>query len=196
MNTISGVRRAVAYEIERQTEVLRGGGTLQQETRRWDDASGQTFLMRSKESAHDYRYFPDPDLLPVETGVFMEEVRALRPELPAEKRERFVRQYGVTEYDAGVLADDLALAAYFEAAATGRAKSRRASRIGSSTTCSARSPPPRRRSTECPIPPAALDELVTLIEAGAISSTQGEGGFRGDVCHREGRRARWWRRRG
>jgi aspartyl-tRNA(Asn)/glutamyl-tRNA(Gln) amidotransferase subunit B len=76
MNTISGVRRALAYEIQRQMEVLEKGGTLTQETRRWDDDAGQTFSMRSKEMAHDYRYFPDPDLLPVKTGVFMDEVRA------------------------------------------------------------------------------------------------------------------------
>jgi aspartyl-tRNA(Asn)/glutamyl-tRNA(Gln) amidotransferase subunit B len=79
MNTISGVRRALAFEIQRQIEVLSAGGRLQQETRRWDDDAGQTFLMRIKEDAHDYRYFPDPDLLPVDTRVFMDEVRSLRP---------------------------------------------------------------------------------------------------------------------
>ncbi len=75
--------------------------------------------MRTKEDAHDYRYFPDPDLLPVDTGVFMDEVRARRPELPAEKRERFVRDFGVTPYDASVLASEQALADYFETAAKG-----------------------------------------------------------------------------
>src|SRR6476619_6381339 len=74
LNSISGVRRALAYEIDRQIEVLDRGGSLQQETRRWDDDVGQTSLMRTKESAHDYRYFPDPDLLPVKTEVFIEEV--------------------------------------------------------------------------------------------------------------------------
>src|SRR5450631_226067 len=88
MNSISAVRRALAYEIERQTAALEKGEKLVQSTRRWDDASGQTFQMRTKESAHDYRYFPDPDLLPVDTTVFMDEVRALRPELPGEKRDR------------------------------------------------------------------------------------------------------------
>src|SRR3954452_16273406 len=122
MNTISGVRRALAYEIVRQTQVLESGGRLTQETRRWDDDAGQTFSMRSKEMAHDYRYFPDPDLLPVKTSAFMDEVRARRPELPAEKRERFVREFGVTPYDAGVLANDLPLAAFFEAAARGAKK--------------------------------------------------------------------------
>src|SRR5260370_39700509 len=73
--------------------------------------------MRTKESAHDYRYFPDPDLLPVKSDVFMQEVRDALPELPWEKRERFVRQYELSHYDAGVLADDVALSPYFEAAA-------------------------------------------------------------------------------
>ena len=122
LNSISGVRRALAYEIDRQIGVLDRGETLQQETRRWDDDLGKTALMRTKESAHDYRYFPDPDLLPVKTEVFMQEVRALLPELPWEKRERFVRDYGISEYDAGVLADDLELSTYFEAAAKGARK--------------------------------------------------------------------------
>src|SRR5436190_7383829 len=93
MNSISAVRRALAYEIDRQTAALERGEKLVQSTRRWDDASGQTFQMRTKESAHDYRYFPDPDLLPVRTTVFMDEVRARRPELPAEKRDRFVATF-------------------------------------------------------------------------------------------------------
>src|SRR5215210_1942869 len=113
MNTISGVRRALAYEIERQTDALRRGEKLQQETRRWDDVTGQTFVMRTKESAHDYRYFPDPDLLPVKTEVLLASVRGNVPELPAQKRARFASDYGVSAYDAGVLADDLSLAGYF-----------------------------------------------------------------------------------
>jgi hypothetical protein len=116
------VRRALAYEIERQKGVLLGGGALRQETRRWDEAAGQTFAMRTKEVAHDYRYFPDPDLMPVRTGDFMDEVRRRVPELPAQKRERFVREYGVSRYDAGVLASDLALSHYYERAVRGAAK--------------------------------------------------------------------------
>jgi aspartyl-tRNA(Asn)/glutamyl-tRNA(Gln) amidotransferase subunit B len=117
LNSISGVRRALAFEIARQIGVLSRGEKLRQETRRWDDDLGETILMRTKESAHDYRYFPDPDLLPVKTDVFMQEVRDALPELPWEKRERFVRQYEISDYDAGVLADDVALSRYFEAAA-------------------------------------------------------------------------------
>src|SRR5439155_15351615 len=92
MNSISAVRRAVAYEIERQIDACKRGEKLIQSTRGWDDAAGQTRHQRSKESSHDYRYFPDPDLLPVDTTVFMPEVRALRPELPGEKRDRVVQQ--------------------------------------------------------------------------------------------------------
>ena len=119
MNSISAVRRALAYEIERQMNVVQSGGTLVQSTRRWDDDAGQTFEMRTKESAHDYRYFPDPDLLPVDTRVFMHEVYARRPELPLEKRDRFAHDFGVTSYDASVLASERPLAEYFDAAAKG-----------------------------------------------------------------------------
>src|ERR1044071_3412588 len=117
MNSISGVRRALAYEVRRQSQALERGERLKQETRGWDDAASETFLMRTKEFAHDYRYFADPDLVPVKTEALLEEVRARLPELPKTKRARFVRQYNVSPYDAAVLADDLALANYFEAAA-------------------------------------------------------------------------------
>ena len=87
------MRRALAYEIAAPDRGLERGEKLQQETRRWDDAAGQTFLMRTKESAHDYRYFPDPDLLPVNTDAFLEKC-ARAPELPTEKRARFVDNSG------------------------------------------------------------------------------------------------------
>src|SRR3954463_8413904 len=122
MNSISGVRRALTYELQRQMEALERGEKLQQETRGWDDAAGETFLMRTKESAHDYRYFPDPDLVPVISHSLLEEVRPRLPELPKAKRVRFVEQYQVSAYDAGVLADDLDLARYFETAARGAKK--------------------------------------------------------------------------
>src|SRR5881396_1212807 len=117
LTSISGVRRALTYEISRQIGAHGRGERLEQETRGWDDARGETFLMRTKESAHDYRYFPDPDLVPVKTEVLLSNVRARLPELPKHKRARFVQQYEVTAYDAGVLANDLELAAYFEKAA-------------------------------------------------------------------------------
>src|SRR5689334_10330313 len=117
LNSISAVRKALAFEQARQARALERGETLEQETRGWDDAAGETFLMRTKESAHDYRYFPDPDLVPVKTEVLLPEARARVPELPKQKRARFVEQYQVTPYDAGVLADDVDLARYFETAA-------------------------------------------------------------------------------
>src|SRR5947199_10581051 len=110
LNSISGVRRALAYEIRRQIDALENGEALEQETRGWDDATGETFLMRTKEFAHDYRYFPDPDLVPVKTEVLLAEVRQRVPELPKAKRGRFVQQYQVSPYDAAVLATDLNIA--------------------------------------------------------------------------------------
>src|SRR5216110_1603558 len=86
LNSISGVRRALAFEIERQIAACTRGEKLRQETRRWDDVSGETYLMRTKEFAHDYRYFPDPDLLPIQTEILMREARECLPELPHEKR--------------------------------------------------------------------------------------------------------------
>ncbi|MDR1192091.1 MAG: Asp-tRNA(Asn)/Glu-tRNA(Gln) amidotransferase subunit GatB [Verrucomicrobiales bacterium] len=117
LNSISGARRALAYEIQRQIETVRGGGVITQETRRWDDAAGQTYVMRSKEDAHDYRYFPDPDLLPVRTDSGLRaEAEARLPELPRQKKERLVTALGLSEYQAEVLAADKALGDYFEVA--------------------------------------------------------------------------------
>ncbi|MGD9782082.1 MAG: Asp-tRNA(Asn)/Glu-tRNA(Gln) amidotransferase subunit GatB [Kiritimatiellia bacterium] len=115
MNTFKGIHRALEYELERQMETLRAGGKLVQETRRWDDVAGITLPMRSKEYAHDYRYFPEPDLPPVTLdAATVEAWRAELPELPAAKRARFVSAYGLPEYDAGVLTADPAIADYFE----------------------------------------------------------------------------------
>ena len=118
LNSISGVRRALKYEIARQIEVVTAGGTIRQETRRWDDDLGETTLMRIKEKAHDYRYFPDPDIQPVRTdeGLY-DEAKTRLPELPAAKKLRLAGQYGVSVYQAGVLASNAALADYFERAA-------------------------------------------------------------------------------
>ncbi len=173
MNSISGVRRALAYEIERQMEALDRGETLVQSTRRWDDASGQTFQMRVKESSHDYRYFPDPDLLPVDTRVFMEEVQGRRPELPGAKRERFVRDYGVTSYDASVLASDAALADYFDAAARGARKPKNVANWVINDLLSALSHA-GLAIEDSPVSASRMDELVNLIDAGTISGKQGK----------------------
>ena len=171
MNSISGVRRALAHEIERQTKALEGGEKLEQETRGWDDAAGETFLMRTKEYAHDYRYFADPDLVPVKTEALLAEVRARLPELPKAKRARFVQQYEVSPYDAGVLADDLALANYFEMAAKGARKPKNVANWILNDLQSALAQA-GRAIADCPISPGALDELVNLIESGKISGKQ------------------------
>ncbi|HEV3410028.1 MAG TPA: Asp-tRNA(Asn)/Glu-tRNA(Gln) amidotransferase subunit GatB, partial [Chthoniobacterales bacterium] len=168
MNSISGVRRALAFEIARQSAALMGGEKLQQETRGWDDAAGETFLMRTKEFAHDYRYFPDPDLVPVKTAALVEEVRSRLPELPKAKRTRFVTQYEVSPYDAGILANDLELAAYFERAAKGARKPKSVANWILNDLQSALASA-GRTITDCPIPPDALDELVNLIDSGKIS---------------------------
>ena len=173
MNSISGVRRALAYEIARQIDAVQRGEKLIQSTRRWDDDAGQTFQMRTKESAHDYRYFPDPDLLPVDTRVFMPEVRSRRPELPGEKRDRFVRDFGVTPYDASVLASEHALADYFDAAAKSARKPKNVANWVINDLLSALAAAEKTIS-DCPISAHALDELVNLIDEGKINGKQGK----------------------
>jgi aspartyl-tRNA(Asn)/glutamyl-tRNA(Gln) amidotransferase subunit B len=171
MNSISGVRRALAHEIQRQRQALEQGENLQQETRGWDDVAGETFLMRTKEFAHDYRYFPDPDLVPVKSEALLADARARVPELPKAKRARFVEQYQVSPYDAGVLANDLDLARYFETAAKGAKKPKNVANWILNDLQNALSTAGKTIS-DCPIPPQALDELVNLIESGKISGKQ------------------------
>jgi aspartyl-tRNA(Asn)/glutamyl-tRNA(Gln) amidotransferase subunit B len=173
LNTVSGVRRALAFEIERQIELVSKGVKLDQETRRWDDDRGETTLMRIKESAHDYRYFPDPDLLPVRTPKIVEAAKEGMPELPQAKRERFVSQYEVSPYDAAVLADDKALADYFEAAAKGSPKPKSVANWIINDLLSALSAASLDLSA-CPIPPGHIAELTALIEGGTISGRQGK----------------------
>jgi len=176
MNSISGVRRALAYEIQRQVSVLESGGKLEQETRGWDDVAGETFLMRTKEFAHDYRYFPDPDLVPVRTEVLLPDARGRVPELPKAKRARFVEQYQVSAYDAGVLANDLDVARYFEAAAKGAKKPKNVANWILNDLQNALSSG-GKTINDCPISPKALDELINLIDSGQISGKQGKDVF-------------------
>jgi len=118
MNSFKGVERALAYEVERQREALDSGTAIIQETRLYNADSQKTFSMRSKEEAHDYRYFPDPDLTPIVLKKkWIEEIRNSLPELPGPRSDRFQVQYGLPEYDAGVLTSEKDLADYFEAAA-------------------------------------------------------------------------------
>ncbi len=121
VNSFRFIQQAAEYEARRQIEILEGGGKIDQETRLFNATTGETRSMRSKEDAHDYRYFPDPDLLPLEIdAALIDRIRADMPELPDEKRQRFIDSYGLSPYDAGVLASDADKAAYFEAVAEGR----------------------------------------------------------------------------
>ncbi len=121
MNSMRFIQQAIDFEARRQIAILEDGGSIDQETRLYDPVKGETRSMRSKEEAHDYRYFPCPDLLPLEIEqAWVDEIKATLPELPDAKKARFVNDFGMTEYDAGVLTADVANAAYFEAVAKGR----------------------------------------------------------------------------
>lgn len=121
MNSFRFIQAAIEYEARRQIEILESGGKVDQETRLFDPNKGETRSMRSKEDAHDYRYFPDPDLLPLEIDdLFIDNIRESLPELPDEKRQRFQDEYGLSRYDAGVLTADSERAEFFEAVAHGR----------------------------------------------------------------------------
>ncbi len=118
VNSFRFIREALEYEIDRQIEVIENGGRIEQETRLYNPGEGKTYGMRSKEQAHDYRYFPEPDLLPLVVDArWQEEIRRTLPELPEARRKRMVAQYGITDYDAGVLTVNKALADQFEEAA-------------------------------------------------------------------------------
>jgi len=121
VNSMRFVAAAVEYEARRQIEIIEDGGKINQETRLFDSKKGETRSMRSKEEAHDYRYFPDPDLLPLELqDAWIERIRASLPELPDDKKDRFMREYGLSLYDAGVLVAERESAAYYEEVAQGR----------------------------------------------------------------------------
>ena len=121
VNSIRFIGQAIEYEAQRQIDILESGGTVEQETRLFDPKKGETRSMRSKEEAHDYRYFPDPDLLPLRLDPeWVEKIRASLPELPDAKKKRFIEEYGLTPYDASVLVADKASADYFEQVAKGR----------------------------------------------------------------------------
>ena len=171
LNSISGVRRALAYEVQRQQEALSRGEKLSQETRGWDDDAGETFVMRTKEEAHDYRYFADPDLLPLETATFIADMRERIPELPQEKRARLIQQYGLTNYDAGVLTNDLALANYFEEAAKGADSPKTIANWILNDVQGALAVADQTIG-QIRVSPVALKQLVGLIENGKINGTQ------------------------
>jgi aspartyl-tRNA(Asn)/glutamyl-tRNA(Gln) amidotransferase subunit B len=171
VNSFRYVQKALEYEIERQIEVVENGGRVVQETRLWDSSTNRTFSMRSKEEAHDYRYFPEPDLPPVVVDAArIERVRTAMPELPEARRRRFVVAYGLPEYDAGVLTQSAALAAYFEdvAAAAGNPKAASNWVMGELLrTIKERG----ETMEEVPLTPGALAGLVKLVDTGVISSS-------------------------
>ena len=169
MNSFRNVQRALEYEIKRQQYVLEAGGEVVQETRLWDDAQGVTLPMRSKEEAHDYRYFPDPDLVTIAVSeTWVEEIRRGMPELPLEKRERFRREYGIPVYDAGVLTASRALADYYEEVARLCGLPKIASNWVMGDILRFLNED-KRDIKDCPIPASSLAEMIRLIEEGVIS---------------------------
>ena len=170
LNSIRFLMKAIDYEARRQVELIESGGVVQQETRLFDSDLGETRSMRSKEESHDYRYFPDPDLLPLrlEDGL-VENLKAQLPELPDEKTKRFTREYGLTEYDSAVLTSEPERADYFEIIAEGRDPKQaanwvivellgRLNREGSTIGASK-------------VGPVGLGELLDLISKGVVSNT-------------------------
>ena len=169
VNSFRFIAQAINYEARRQIEILEDGGSIVQETRLFDPGKGETRSMRSKEEAHDYRYFPDPDLLPLELEqAWIDEIKASLPELPDEKRRRFMSQYGLSQYDAGVLISEQAKADYFEEAARGRDAKLVANWVTNEV--SARLAAAGKDFAENPLPAAHVAQLVELIENGTISS--------------------------
>ncbi len=174
LNSFRYLAHALEYEIERQIGAIEAGGTISQETRLWNVAAGRTEPMRSKEFAHDYRYFPDPDLLPVTvSAATIEGVRKAMPELPDAKVARFLRDYGITPYDAGVLTATRSLAEYFEATVKAGAPAKAAGNWISGELLR-HLKDAGKEIADCPLAPAALAELLAKIEKGEITAASGK----------------------
>jgi aspartyl-tRNA(Asn)/glutamyl-tRNA(Gln) amidotransferase subunit B len=169
VNSFRFMQQAIEYEARRQIEILEDGGKIDQETRLFDPTKGETRSMRSKEEAHDYRYFPDPDLLPLELDpAWVKRIEASLPELPDAKKARFQSQYGLSAYDAGVLIAEQAKADFYEAAAKGRDAKLVANWV--TNDLAAKLSAGGIEIENSPIFPGAVAELVQLIEEGVISS--------------------------
>ena len=169
LNTFKGVQAALEHEIGRQAAVLDGGGRISQQTRRWDSETGVTEPMRSKEDAHDYRYFPDPDLLPVVLAdAQIEAWRATLPERPAARRQRLMADYGIPEYDAGVLAAERPVADFFEAVARGCGNGKAASNWIMTEVLRLLAGSGKTLGT-CALTAEALAELITLVGNGTVN---------------------------
>jgi aspartyl-tRNA(Asn)/glutamyl-tRNA(Gln) amidotransferase subunit B len=168
VNSIRFVKQAIEYEARRQVELIEGGGKVEQETRRFDSGRGETRSMRSKEDAHDYRYFPDPDLLPlVLTKEYVDKIRDSLPELPDARKNRYMKDYGMSLYDAGVLIAEKETAEYFETVAKGRDAKQAVNWVTGDLFGML-----NRRGvaiTESPVTAANLGKLLDLIGNGTIS---------------------------
>jgi aspartyl-tRNA(Asn)/glutamyl-tRNA(Gln) amidotransferase subunit B len=174
LNSFRFLQKALEYEIERHIGVIESGGRIPQETRLWNQAEGHTVSMRSKEKAHDYRYFPEPDLLPVHvSATWREEIRRTLPELPEAKRSRFVTAYGITPYDAEVLTSTQARADYFEAVSKAGASGKNAANW-MQTELLRRLNDSGKEIEASPVPPAALAGLLKLVESGQITAAIGK----------------------
>jgi len=194
MNSFSGVRRAAEYEIARQIEVVKSGGKLVQSTRRWDDVAGITEEMRTKENAHDYRYFPEPDIMPLApTDGWLAEVKAQVIELPLARKQRFMRDYQIPAGDAEVFKSNVALGKYFEGIAKqsknpkavanwiinnllakiseSRSRGDEALTEKDEASQSLLTSAPTNILADLKFPPSAILELVNLVEAKTISSS-------------------------
>jgi aspartyl-tRNA(Asn)/glutamyl-tRNA(Gln) amidotransferase subunit B len=187
MNSFRNVQKALDYEIRRQTALLDQGEKIIQETRLWDAAKAVTASMRGKEEAHDYRYFPDPDLVPlVIDPEWVERIRASLPELPDEKKERFVREYEIPPYDAGILTSSKALANYYEECLRSFAKPKIVSNwILSELLRELKRD--EREIEECPVPAAHLSEMLRMVDEGVISGKIAKSVF--EEMYRTGKKA-------
>jgi len=169
VNSFKFVEKALDYEIKRQIKILRGGGKIIQETRLWNPGKGITESMRSKEEAHDYRYFPEPDLVPVEIDKsWLEDIKATLVELPDVKRERFISEYRLPAYDADILTSERALAEWFEEAVRLGGEPKTVSNwiMGELMRLLNEE---NREITECPLKPKQLVDMLGLIDKGTIS---------------------------
>src|SRR6266478_909234 len=170
MNTFSGVRKALEYEIPRQTEVLKRGGKLIQSTRRWNDVAGITEEMRTKEHAHDYRYFPEPDLMPLQpTEAWLEEVSRRVVELPLARKQRFMRDYQLPAPDAQTFVWDVPLGTYFESIAK---KAKNPKSVANWVINNLRAKMTEAHTTleDLKFKPAAIPDLIELVDGGKIST--------------------------
>ncbi|MEX0327974.1 MAG: Asp-tRNA(Asn)/Glu-tRNA(Gln) amidotransferase subunit GatB [Ruegeria sp.] len=168
MNSMRFIQQAIEVEARRQIAIVEGGGEVEQETRLYDPDKGETRSMRSKEEAHDYRYFPDPDLLPLQIEQsWVDDIAAKLPELPDDKKARFIEEFGLTDYDASVLTAEVESAAYFEDVAKGRSGKLAANWVINELF--GRLKKEDHDITDSPVSPAQLGGIIDLIASDAIS---------------------------